>query len=385
MMNLLFYCRSGYETDLLSELEQKCAQMGLYGYAKLTKNSALLRFVLPQTSSPQKDISPQDFFKAIAKIKTPRLQDLVFARQKLTVLADINLNTDNRVTSVIECLTPFTQAGGSPTFSDVFVEHADTEEGKEIAKFCKKFVVPLRSALRKNGLLTKESSKALPFLHLFFENSQQCTLAFSAVNDRSHHAMGIHRLRMPSAAPSRSTLKLEEAIKLFFNKAQASALFTEGMRAVDLGACPGGWTHQLVARKLTVEAVDHGLIEQSLMQSGYVEHYSEDGFLYQPQQGNADWLVCDMIEQPSRVSKLMLDWLSSGKANACIFNLKLPMNKREKVVSPIIDTFNRVLSDRFDGHVLKCKHLYHNRDEVTVMILVNSQMLAAYNENLHKK
>jgi 23S rRNA (cytidine2498-2'-O)-methyltransferase len=77
----------------------------------------------------------------------------------------------------------------------------------------------------------------------------------------------------------------------------------------------------------------------------------------------------------------MLLWLVSGKANACIFNLKLPMNKRHKVVMPILKKLKDVLSDRFGEIVIKAKHLYHNRDEVTVMIIVNTQMLNSYNEN----
>jgi 23S rRNA C2498 (ribose-2'-O)-methylase RlmM len=34
-MDLLFYCRSGYEADLLLELEQKLGDKGHYGYAKI--------------------------------------------------------------------------------------------------------------------------------------------------------------------------------------------------------------------------------------------------------------------------------------------------------------------------------------------------------------
>jgi 23S rRNA (cytidine2498-2'-O)-methyltransferase len=88
-----------------------------------------------------------------------------------------------------------------------------------------------------------------------------------------------------------------------------------------------------------------------------------------------------MIEQPTRVSELMLQWLETGKANACIFNLKLPMNKRHKVVAPILSRLEKALNDRFGEIVLKAKHLYHNRDEISVLIIVNTQMISSYKEN----
>jgi 23S rRNA (cytidine2498-2'-O)-methyltransferase len=372
-MDLLLYCRAGYEADLMAELEQKLAKAGHYGYAKMTKNSAFLRFCLPQIDASSTSFNAIKF----ANRDLPKLTDLVFARQKLLVMDDVTFDGEDRISTLLSVL----ETHDLPMFSEVFVEYPDSEEGKQLAKFCKKFIVPLRSKLRKNGILHNKPSNNQPFLHLFFQQSGRCILATSVVSDRSINPLGIQRLKMPSAAPSRSTLKLEEAIGLFFNERQANALFCAGMRASDLGACPGGWTYQLIQRKIVVEAVDHGEIAANLMATGLVEYYSEDGFLYKPQQGNVDWLVCDMIEQPTRVSELMLLWLVSGKANACIFNLKLPMNKRHKVVMPILKKLKDVLSDRFGEIVIKAKHLYHNRDEVTVMIIVNTQMLNSYNEN----
>lgn len=369
-MVLLLYCRSGYEADLVLELEHKLGEYGHYGYAKFTKNSGFLRFQIPQIDAPQES------FHFINK-SLPKLSELVFARQKLFVIEDVTFNTDDRIGELL-ALEIFER---QPVFADVFVEYPDTEDGKQLAKFCKKFVVPLRNKLRQKGLLQKKPSLKQPFLHLFFQHSGQCVLSISMVNDRSIHPLGIHRLKMPSGSPSRSTLKLEEAISLFFNKHQETALFHAGMRAADLGACPGGWCYQLIKRKLIVEAVDHGEIAPNLMLSGLIEYYAQDGFLYKPQQGNVDWLVCDMIEQPTRVSELMLSWLIKGKANACIFNLKLPMNRRHKVVLPILQRLKAQLKDRFGEFLLQAKHLYHNRDEVTVVIIVNSQMLNSYNEN----
>ncbi len=139
--------------------------------------------------------------------------------------------------------------------------------------------------------------------------------------------MGIHRLKFPTDAPSRSTLKLEEAIVTMLDARQREQVLRAGGRAVDLGACPGGWTYQLVQREMYVEAVDNGLIADSLMKTGLVGHFAEDGFTYRPEYGRVDLLVCDMIEQPDRVARLMGDWLVKQLADHAIFNLKLPMKK----------------------------------------------------------
>lgn len=76
--------------------------------------------------------------------------------------------------------------------------------------------------------------------------------------------MGIPRLKFPADAPSRSTLKLEEAILTFIPRHEESKRLNENMVGVDLGACPGGWTYQLVKRGLFVYAVDHGKMVASL-------------------------------------------------------------------------------------------------------------------------
>lgn len=372
MTEFLYYCRAGYEADLQAELTEKYALKAQHGYAKFNKNSGFLRFCLPSVQTNLAD----GVSKLTQSKQSVAFDKLIFARQKLLIITEITFETHDRVTELLEALASANLSALGEMLGDVIVEHADSEHGKQLAKFCKKFTVPLRQALRKKGYVTNKPKASLPFLHCFFEHSGACVLALSLANDRSPHALGIKRLKMPSEAPSRSTLKLEEAITSFFTAEQEKQLFCKGMRAVDLGACPGGWTYQLVSRGVRVEAIDNGKIAQNLMDTGLVEHYDQDGFLYQPQHGNTDWLVCDMIEQPTRVGELMLEWLLSGKANAAIFNLKLPMKKRYKVVEGILGNITHALNNRYSAeYFMRAKHLYHNRDEVTVVIVVNSQML----------
>jgi 23S rRNA (cytidine2498-2'-O)-methyltransferase len=218
----------------------------------------------------------------------------------------------------------------------------------------------------------------LPYLHVFFDHGSACLLAVSFSKDRSEELLGVRRLKFPAEAPSRSTLKLEEAIQSFCTPEQQRELFAAGMSAVDLGACPGGWTYQLVSRGIHTEAIDNGAMDEALMQTGLVDYRAVDGFSYQPKDGHVDWLVCDMIEKPDRVATLMADWLLKGLASAAIFNLKLPMKKRYQTLMPLIEMFELRLHSNEESVLMTAKHLYHNRDEVTFMIIKNSQMRASF-------
>ena len=53
--DFLFYCRSGYEADLLAEIDYKLARVGQFGYARFSKDAGFLRYQL--TSSAGKSAS----------------------------------------------------------------------------------------------------------------------------------------------------------------------------------------------------------------------------------------------------------------------------------------------------------------------------------------
>jgi 23S rRNA (cytidine2498-2'-O)-methyltransferase len=232
--------------------------------------------------------------------------------------------------------------------------------------------VPLRQMLRQHDWLYRSKSKQ-PIvgitLHAFFEHGSAVYLGVTLPNNRSVHENGIYRLKFPQDAPSRSTLKLEEAINTFLTPTQQKELLHADATAVDLGACPGGWTYQLVQRKMHVEAVDNGAMDEALMATGLVTYAPADGFKYQPQYGKVDWLVCDMIEQPNRVAQLMAQWLVDGWATNAIFNLKLPMKQRFTAMQNAQVEIEKQLKQAGLSFTWQAKHLYHNRDEVTVCII----------------
>lgn len=166
------------------------------------------------------------------------------------------------------------------------VEVADTNESKELLKFCRKFTVPLRAALRDAGVLANYETPKRPVVHVFFIAPGCCYTGYSYSNNNSPFYMGIPRLKFPADAPSRSTLKLEEAFHVFIPADEWDERPANGMWAVDLGACPCGWTYQLVKRNMWVYSVDNGPMAQSLMDTGQVTWLREDGFKFRPTRSN---------------------------------------------------------------------------------------------------
>lgn len=356
MTAVLAYCRAGFETDLANELQQKASQCGVYGYLKTKKQSGFVIFHCYQ---------PSDSEKLVSSIQ---LRDLIFARQWFVLLAECtDLPLEDRISPMLDALQ------NAPVCGELRVEYPDTTEGRELSKFCRKFSVPLRQSLRGKGLLSAKEDNRKPVLMTFFTATDLAYVGYVPRRNMSPHLLGIMRLKFPPQAPSRSTLKLDEAIQFFMTKEQQQQRLTAGMHAVDLGACPGGWTYQLVERGLFVQSIDNGAMDDALMESGQVQYFAEDGFKYQPKKKNVTWLVCDMIEQPAKVARLMAKWLISGWCQETIFNLKLPMKKRFECVSENIAVIQEMLAEA--GHAnahIAMKHLYHNREEVTVYIRLSA-------------
>lgn len=349
MNALLLYCRPGFEGDCAAEVQHMAAEQGVYGFAKTKKNTGLVLF---QCQVPEE----ADYLAR----KLP-FNRLVFARQMLVVSAYLeDLDPQDRISPMLEIVE------GMPLPGQLRVETADTNEAKELSSFCKKFLVPLRQKLRKAAVLTEKETDKRPVLHVCFTDSTAAYLGYSYSYNNSPLPMGIRRLKFPSEAPSRSTLKLEEAFLTFVPEEERESRLTSGLNAVDLGACPGGWTYQLVRRGMMVQAIDNGAMAESLMETGQVKHYREDGFKFVPKKKNIHWLVCDMIEKPQRVAKLMVGWVIEGYCKEAIFNLKLPMSKRFQSMLEVFEQMDETFRDAGRRYEMQAKHLYHDREEITV-------------------
>jgi 23S rRNA (cytidine2498-2'-O)-methyltransferase len=250
-------------------------------------------------------------------------------------------------------------------FSTLYLEVPDTNEGKMLSGFTKRFQPLLEEELRKTARLVDDTS--LPRLHIFFPDNQRALIASSDPHNSASALNGIQRVSMVSDAPSRSYLKLAEAFEVFLNPKDQSLWLKPNMTAVDLGAAPGGWTWQLVQRGLKVTAVDNGPLKGAAAGHPSIKHLKQDGFRFRPQRP-VDWLVCDMVEQPQRVATLMTEWFIGGFTQRAIFNLKLPMKKRVAALHEALNNIRTALNNKGIRYQLEAKQLYHDREEVTVYL-----------------
>ncbi|GAL19738.1 MULTISPECIES: 23S rRNA (cytidine(2498)-2'-O)-methyltransferase RlmM [Vibrio] len=360
MKQVMLYCRSGFEKECAGEIQDKATALEVFGFPRVKNNSGYVIFECYQDGDADRLIRDIDF------------QSLIFARQMFAIASELEaLPSDDRISPLLAALD---EVEDFPRCGDIRIETPDTNEAKELLKFCRKFTVPVRQAMRGKGYLFNKEHAKKPVLHICFIAPGHCYVGYSYPNNNSAFFMGIPRLKFPADAPSRSTLKLEEAFHVFIPKEEWDERLASGMWGVDLGACPGGWTYQLVRRSMFVHAIDNGMMADSLMETGQVKHHQEDGFKFEPPRKNVTWLVCDMIEKPSRVAQLMGEWLIRGWAKETIFNLKLPMKGRYDEVLQDIENLKIFLIENKVKFKLQAKHLYHDREEITVHIQVLSNI-----------
>lgn len=352
MNKVILYCRPGFEKECAAEITDKAAQREIYGFARVKAQSGYVVFECYQQEDAETLICELPF------------DSLIFARQ-MFVAGDLltDLPPEYRITPIAGMLQGVVEEG-----EELRVEVADTNESKELMKFCRKFTVPLRAALREANILAHYETPKSPTVHVFFIAPGCCYVGYSLTRNNSPFYMGIPRLKFPADAPSRSTLKLEEAFHMFIPADEWDERLANGMYAVDLGACPGGWTYQLVKRNMWVYAIDNGPIAQSLMDSGQVTWLREDGFRYRPSRNNISWMVCDMVEKPAKVAALMARWLVNGWCRETIFNLKLPMKKRYETLSQNLTSLRELLEASSVNAQIQARQLYHDREEVTVHV-----------------
>jgi 23S rRNA (cytidine2498-2'-O)-methyltransferase len=318
--------------------------MGVEGFVRARPDSGFALFQAHQ------DDMGADFAKHL------EFRRLVFARQLVRAGELIALPEGDRVTPIVA-----SARGVGKRFAALHVDMPDTNDGKALTSLTKPLMPHLEKALRKAGI-SFDDAGAEDRLHVFFVGGRACHVGVAPVANSSPWPMGIARLRMPSAAPSRSTLKLAEAIGEFLDEKERAKRLAPGATAVDLGASPGGWTWQLVQREMMVTAVDNGPMDAKLLDSGQVKHRREDGFHYRPADP-VDWMVCDMVESPSRIAALVSRWIAEGWCRESIFNLKLPMKKRWEEMLRCREIIDEALGG--GGYFLRLKHLYHDREEIT--------------------
>ena len=343
MNTLLLHCRPGFEGEVCAEISDLAASLHVAGYAKGKAGGAHAEFVCSEPDG------------AARLMQGARFSQLIFPRQwaRGTYLA---LPETDRISVLLQALADYPQCGS------LWLEVFDTNDGKELSNFCKKFEAPLRKALEKAGRLVADPNK--PRLLLTFKSGREVFLGLAEASNSALWPMGIPRLKFPREAPSRSTLKLEEAWHTFIPREQWDVRLSDEMTGVDLGAAPGGWTYQLVKRGMLVTAIDNGPMAESLMDTGLVTHLMVDGFVWKPKQP-VDWMVCDIVEKPARTAAMVEAWIGEGHCREAVVNLKLPMKQRYAEVRKLLQRLEEAFKAKRIKVAIACKQLYHDREEVT--------------------
>lgn len=345
MHGLLGYCRQGFEPELAAELGERAARAGIAGYARASRDDGYVLFVTSEET------------EALALMRALPFRELVFARQKLRLFAELRgIDPSDRLTPLLAAMP------GGVRFGDLWVEHPDSDAGKPLSGLARSFGNALRPALRKAGMLAAKEDARLPRLHVCFLAGDHALLALADPRDSAPWPLGIPRLKLLPEAPSRSALKLEEAFLALLTADEREHLLRPGMTAADLGAAPGGWTWVLTRQHLRVTSVDNGPLRQHVLDTGLVEHLRADGFHWHPAKP-LDWMVCDMVEQPAKVAARMAKWFAEGWCRHAVFNLKLPMKKRWQETRLCLDLFEERAGKPL---TLRAKQLYHDREEITV-------------------
>lgn len=351
MQTLLAPCRPGFEKECIAALADACARRGLAGFGRAEPESGYARY----------ELRGADAREVVGSLS---LDELVFARDVFAAGPAVEMAPPDRLAGLRASLKAL------PALASVQVAAPDTNEGRELAALTRQLEKPLRAALRDAGVRVDEGER-WRFL-LFLADG---TRAFACVGARRHAPawpMGVPRLKLLREAPSRSALKLEEAWHLFIPREAWGTWLTSGRSAVDLGAAPGGWTWLMVRRGMRVEAIDNGPLAPVVRDDALVTHVRADGFTWKPRRP-VDWLVCDMVEKPARVTALIARWLSQGWCRHAIFNLKLPMKQRYAEVQGNLATLREALAAAGLDVDLRARQLYHDREEVTVYARVTGQ------------
>lgn len=190
METLFMHCRPGFEGEVCAEISEHAARLGIAGYAKGKPGSASAEFVCSEQGGADR------------LMHAVRFNQLIFPRQWARG-AFIELPESDRISVLLAHLAD------QPVFGSLWLEVLDSNEGKELSTFCRKFEAPLRKALEKAGRLVDDSSR--PRLLLTFISGRRVFVGQALADNSALWPMGIPRLKFPREAPSRSTLKLEEA------------------------------------------------------------------------------------------------------------------------------------------------------------------------------
>jgi 23S rRNA (cytidine2498-2'-O)-methyltransferase len=152
--------------------------------------------------------------------------------------------------------------------------------------------------------------------------------------------------------PSRAFKKLREAVHVF------NLTLQRGQTCVDLGACPGGWTHVMAEHGIKTTGVDRSPLDERLMRDRNVTFIKGDAFTWLPKEP-VSWLICDVITTPDRTLAILDTWISKRLCSFFCVTVKFKGSPDFENLTKI----RHLLTQKtrwFDG-----KQLTNNKNELT--------------------
>ena len=332
----LWACRTGYENDLAEEIQTADAKVKAAPYdAGLVVSS----------NRPTRGGTPVE---------------LAFARQGFPVAAVATGDTQDEVAqAIVQVIRPL--LGGSIPFA-IQVFTADSEAGSRLAPYASFVEEAVLS------LLLRDETWRERCVHVQATRSGRDRFCQVCLLDRKSAAVGVlpvgkavslavggqKRISILADSPSRSAAKLREAFAWLGQAPEP------GDNCVDLGAAPGGWLSVVLERRARVLAVDPARLSPTLLKRRGLFHAQQSAFQFTPDEA-VDWLLCDMAWRPLEVAALLAKWGRRRWARFLIANIKLPMRRKVDMIRRV-----REILETGGWKDIRVRHLYHDRDEVTL-------------------
>jgi len=188
---------------------------------------------------------------------------------------------------------------------------------------------------------------------VYFTDFDKAFVSFFALTQNQQ------RMYMDPLAPSRSYLKIEEAYRILGCQPKINET------VIDLGAAIGGWSYSALKRGAKVIAIDNASLREPVKSHPNLTHLREDALKFRPNKNkSADWLFCDIIENPEIILKLLSAWLKNAWCRNFIVTLKIGHSDPIALIEKINDGQTKVTPYCSS---LKIRHLYHNREEITLI------------------
>lgn len=352
----IIICQPGFETFLSDELKTKLASLRMKDQLRNLEIEIDDGFILVNLD--------YQFFRHPEFTKP-----LIFERQRLIEVGFPDFHAGRDVAEEMpEIVIKRLRFVKEPVTIHCFSLNVQSKRSPFIKRFLTMFedLGGIRKALPSLKLIDwQDFRRAAPksgrVLQVFLSGDQRVWMCLNRQIDLpSLWPGGACRMKMDRRSPSRSYLKMEEALDfLDINPSY-------GERVIDLGASPGGWTFSFLKRGCRVLAIDNGplKIEDPTFSGGSLEHVKAGGITYKPKRPwhEIQWLVSDMLIAPGTLIGFFKHWLHGPEIQRFIVNVKLPQKQPLEAIEAVEAYLNQQTNIQF-----WIRHLCSDRREVTVI------------------